>query len=73
MNSVFPNPVQLAVERAGGTVALARALKVSSQAVSQWTRVPVERVLEIEALTGIERSVLRPDIYPPASVPEAAA
>ena len=45
-------------------MALAKALGgISSQAVSQWQRVPVERVLDVERLTGISRHKLRPDIY----------
>lgn len=32
-----------------------------------------KKVLEIEALTGISRHELRPDIFGPAPLPEAAA
>lgn len=53
-----------------GSSGLARALtdiapgKISSQAVSQWKRVPPERVLDVERITGVPRHELRPDIYP---------
>jgi DNA-binding transcriptional regulator YdaS (Cro superfamily) len=58
-------------ETAGGPVSLSRKLsetgrKITSQAVSQWRRVPAERALEVEALTGISRHELRPDVYGPA-------
>lgn len=53
-----------AIERAGGVSQLARELGVTSQAVSQWTMAPVGRVIQIEKATGINRSRLRPDIYP---------
>lgn len=66
------DPVELAKEKGGGTVALARALGVTSQAISQWARIPAERVLEVERVTGVSRHLLRPDLYPPAQ-PEAAA
>lgn len=42
---------------------LARVLGISKMAVSQWRRVPAERALEINALTGIPLKRLRPDVY----------
>jgi DNA-binding transcriptional regulator YdaS (Cro superfamily) len=53
------------IEIAGSLRALGRIASVSHQAIMKWTRVPAERVRAIEAATGIHRSVLRPDIYPP--------
>jgi hypothetical protein len=32
----------------------------------QWWQVPAWRVLEVERITKIRRSELRPDLYPPA-------
>jgi TorA maturation chaperone TorD len=52
-----------AIEAAGGVGALARALGISQPSVSAWTRVPADRVVAIEAATGIGRAVLRPDLY----------
>lgn len=50
----------------GGPSALAKALgDISSQAVSQWKKVPAERVIAVESVTGVARHELRPDIYPP--------
>lgn len=54
-----------AIEAAGGVRALARQLGVSQPAISVWKRVPADRVLAVEAATGIDRSQLRPDLYPP--------
>lgn len=49
----------------GGPTALAKALgDVSSQAVSQWKRIPAKRVLDVERATGLSRHDLRPDLYP---------
>lgn len=59
-----PDPIRLAASKVGGIVKLSEALGLSRGAVSQWTRVPAERVLEVERVTGIPREILRPDIYP---------
>jgi TorA maturation chaperone TorD len=53
-----------AVRAAGGIGALARRLGIAQPSVSAWRHIPAGRVLEIEALTGISRTVLRPDLYP---------
>jgi DNA-binding transcriptional regulator YdaS (Cro superfamily) len=54
-----------AVIAAGGPIKLAKALGIRRQAVEQWRRVPSERCLAVEELSGISRHVLRPDIYGP--------
>jgi TorA maturation chaperone TorD len=43
--------------------ALARKLGVAQPSVSNWSRVPAERVIAVEAATGVPRAVLRPDLY----------
>ena len=53
-----------AIRAAGGVGALARALGISQPSVSNWQRVPAERVLAVESLTGVPRATLRPDLYP---------
>jgi DNA-binding transcriptional regulator YdaS (Cro superfamily) len=58
-------PLQQAVAKAGGLRALARQLHITHVAIMQWERVPPPHVMRIEKLTGVARSVLRPDIYPP--------
>lgn len=50
----------------GRRKALAQSLGIWPSNISMWERVPSERVLEIERLTGISRHALRPDIYGPA-------
>ena len=44
---------------------LAQELGINRSAVAMWKRVPAERVRDVERLTGISRSKLRPDIFGP--------
>lgn len=43
---------------------LARKLGISRQAVHQWTQCPPKHVLTLEAMSGVPRHHIRPDIYP---------
>jgi TorA maturation chaperone TorD len=52
-----------AIRAAGGVSELARQLGISQPSVSNWTRIPAERVVAIESLTNVPRHVLRPDLY----------
>ena len=52
-----------AIQAAGGVSKLARRVGVSQPSVSNWDKVPAERVLLVEAATGVDRKVLRPDLY----------
>lgn len=50
-----------------GICSLAEALGIRYQSIQDWLsvgRVPAERVLAVERVTGISRHELRPDIYP---------
>ncbi len=46
-----------------------RVVSLRYQSVQGWVRrgLPSSRVLSVEALSGIPRSVLRPDLYPSES------
>jgi TorA maturation chaperone TorD len=55
--------LQEAIRAAGGVTELARRINIAQPSISKWTRVPAERVLSVEAATGVSRTVLRPDIY----------
>lgn len=59
--------LDLAIAAVGGVSELARRLGISQPSVSNWTRVPAERVLQVESATGVKRSTLRPDLYSDAS------
>lgn len=65
-----------AVKVAGGQQALAKKIGVSQGHLWCWLnrdkRIPAERVLAIEAATGISRHELRPDIYPVEDHQQAA-
>ena len=52
---------------------LARGLGLTRAAVLKWERVPAERVVEIERITGIAREKLRPDLYAREPLPAEAA
>jgi TorA maturation chaperone TorD len=57
-----------AIRAAGGVSELARQIGISQPSVSNWIRVPAERVISVEAATGVDRSVLRPDLYSASKV-----
>jgi TorA maturation chaperone TorD len=58
--------LQQAIDAAGGVAGLARKMGIAQPSVSNWTKVPAERVIGIESVTGVAREVLRPDLYPAA-------
>src|SRR5215468_4993888 len=55
--------LEQAISVAGGVGALAKKIGISQPSVSNWSRVPAERVLAVEAVTGVSRAVLRPDLF----------
>jgi DNA-binding transcriptional regulator YdaS (Cro superfamily) len=61
-----PSPIELASAAVGNKSELARRLGVKVQSIQQWKRIPAERVLDVERITGIPRHKLRPDLYPAA-------
>ncbi len=52
-----------AIEKVGGVAELARKIGIAQPSVSNWNRVPAQRVIAVEAATGISRRELRPDLY----------
>src|ERR1044072_5113363 len=52
-----------AIQAVGGVSELARRIGISQPSVSNWDKVPAERVLAVEGATGVERIRLRPDLY----------
>jgi TorA maturation chaperone TorD len=68
--AVREDGVRLAIDAAGGVAALARGLGISQPSVSAWRRVPADRVVAVEALTGVKRQQLRPDLFANIVTPE---
>src|SRR5262245_40019228 len=58
-----------AIRAVGGVSELARRIGISQPSVSNWERVPAERISLVEAATGINRAVLRPDLFAPSTNP----
>jgi TorA maturation chaperone TorD len=52
-----------AIRAAGGVRALAQKIGISQPSVSNWTRVPADRITAVEAATGVSREILRPDLF----------
>ena len=52
-----------AIEAVGGVSELARRVGISQPSVSNWDKIPAERVLAVESVTGVPRARLRPDLY----------
>lgn len=60
--------LEQAIKAAGDVASLARAIGIAQPSVSAWSRIPADRVLAVEWLTRVQRSVLRPDLYGPDQV-----
>lgn len=61
-----------AIDAAGGVARLARKIGIAQPSVSNWNRVPPERVIAVEAATGVSRQQLRPDLYTERTSPDDA-
>lgn len=59
--------LQQAINAAGGVSELARKIGIAQPSVSNWSRIPAERVVAIEEITGVDRALLRPDLFAGAS------
>src|SRR5438105_11044419 len=60
-----------AIRAVGGVSELARRLGIAQPSVSNWERVPAERVASVEEATGVERARLRPDLFAARASAEA--
>lgn len=56
--------LERAIEAAGSAAELARLLNISQSAICQWKgKPPLDRLPQIEKLTGVPARVLRPDFF----------
>jgi TorA maturation chaperone TorD len=64
--------LERAIDAAGGVAQLARKIGIAQPSVSNWSRVPAQRVVAVETATGVSRKVLRPDLYSEPAVTDDA-
>ncbi|WP_349631723.1 molecular chaperone TorD family protein [Bradyrhizobium liaoningense] len=55
--------LERAIDAVGGVAQLARKIGISQPSVSNWSKVPAQRVIAVEAASGVSRNDLRPDLY----------
>jgi DNA-binding transcriptional regulator YdaS (Cro superfamily) len=60
-------------DKRGMLAKLASEMGVTRAAVVKWKRVPAERLIEIERITGIARDKLRPDLFEATTLPQSDA
>lgn len=75
MNTTRTSPITLWRKAHGVTQReLGRKLGVKDAAITKWEkgRVPAERVLDLERVTGVPRHRIRPDLYPAPDMQGAA-
>lgn len=70
------NPIRRAMQMAGSQVKLAGLLKITPQAIRKYERawdagrhdaIPAVRAVQIEKEIGLDRHVMRPDLWPTPS------
>ena len=58
-----PHPLRELFRKVGTANEFAKAIGVTPQAISQWDKVPIGKAADVERVTGVPRSELRPDIW----------
>jgi TorA maturation chaperone TorD len=61
-----------AIDAADDVAQLARRIDIAQPSVSNWNRVPAQGVLAVEAVTGVSRKQLWPDLYSEPAVKDDA-
>lgn len=67
--------MQKAITAVGGEAEMGRRLKITTQAVCKWPRVPADRAIDVvKACDGaVSLYELRPDVFPKDAKPDEAA
>ncbi|WP_417821286.1 hypothetical protein [Terasakiella sp.] len=65
--------LQKALEPRGMKSAVSKEVGISINAVSKWTVCPDEHVEKVEKVTGVDRTILRPDLAEIFGSPPSAA
>ena len=55
--------LRAAIDAVGTRYRLAKLVGVTPTAVLAWTRVPNDRIIDVERVTGVDREELRPDLF----------
>src|SRR3981081_2147360 len=61
-----------AIDAAGGVAQVARKTGIAQPTGANWNKVPAQRVIAVEAATGVSRRHLRPDLYSELAVEDDA-
>lgn len=63
LRTIKDKVIELAAQAAGSKAEVARQLGVRPQNFVQWRRVPPAHVIKLEALSGVSRCDMRPDVF----------
>jgi DNA-binding transcriptional regulator YdaS (Cro superfamily) len=55
--------LRLVLEAVGTRYRLSKLLGLTTTATQNWDRVPLNRILDVERVTGVPREKLRPELY----------
>lgn len=69
LNLTMDEGLRLAVKAVGTKYRLAKLLGIQPASVLKWTRIPPNRIVEVERATGVDRTKLRPDLYDRTLIP----
>ena len=51
------------IQKAGGVRAVAEALKVTTQAVYDWKKIPPKHVMKVAKMAGVDPEIVNPEMF----------